>query len=173
MKFSVDLRILKWTEVICILGVYFSGTGNTKHCVETFVKQYDAVNRSVSIEESTVLEQIAAQDLHVIGYPVYCSNTQKIMQDFINENGICFKGKQMFIIATMGLWSGDGAGCAARLLKKHGATILGGLHLKNAGLHRRRKDSKENNGSEENANSESRQKNCFVCPQNEDENTCP
>ena len=30
----------------------------------------------------------------------------------------------------MGAFSGDGAGCAARLLKKYGALILGGLHIK-------------------------------------------
>ena len=30
----------------------------------------------------------------------------------------------------MGLFSGDGAGCSARLLKKYGANIIGGLHLK-------------------------------------------
>ena len=30
----------------------------------------------------------------------------------------------------MGAFSGDGAGCTARLLKKYGASILGGLHIK-------------------------------------------
>lgn len=30
----------------------------------------------------------------------------------------------------MGVFSGDGAGCAARLLKKHGAKIIGGLHIR-------------------------------------------
>lgn len=30
----------------------------------------------------------------------------------------------------MGLFSGDGSGCGVRLLKKYGATIIGGLHLK-------------------------------------------
>ena len=33
-------------------------------------------------------------------------------------------------MATMGAFSGDGAGCTARLLKKYGAVILGGLHIK-------------------------------------------
>lgn len=32
-------------------------------------------------------------------------------------------------MATMGLFSGDGAGCSARLLKKYGAEIVGGLHI--------------------------------------------
>lgn len=35
----------------------------------------------------------------------------------------------MLCVATMGLFSGDGAGCSARLLKKHGAKIVGGLHI--------------------------------------------
>ena len=30
----------------------------------------------------------------------------------------------------MGLFSGDGTGCAARLLKKYGAQILGGVQIK-------------------------------------------
>lgn len=32
-------------------------------------------------------------------------------------------------VATMGLFSGDGAGCSARLLKKYGAKVVGGLHI--------------------------------------------
>ena len=40
------------------------------------------------------------------------------------------EGKRVFCLATMGAFSGDGAGCSARLLKKCGATVLGGLHLK-------------------------------------------
>ena len=113
-----------------MLGLYFSGTGNTKHCVETFVKQYNADCVSISIEDPNVLEQISAQDTIVFGYPIYFSNTPKIIKDFINANGTCFKDKQIFIIATMSLFSGDGAGCSARLLKKQGAKILGGLHIK-------------------------------------------
>ena len=65
----------------------------------------------------------------VFGYPVHFSNTPKIVQDFINDNAVCFKSKQIFVVTSMALWSGDGTGCAARLLKKHGAKILGGLQL--------------------------------------------
>lgn len=36
----------------------------------------------------------------------------------------------MICVATMGAFSGDGAGCAARLLKKYGAEILSGVHIK-------------------------------------------
>lgn len=33
-------------------------------------------------------------------------------------------------MTNIGLFSGDGTGCAARLFKKYGAKILGGLHIK-------------------------------------------
>jgi hypothetical protein len=36
----------------------------------------------------------------------------------------------VFIIATMRLFSGDGAGCSARLFKKYGANVTGGLHVR-------------------------------------------
>ena len=117
-------------EVDVILGLYFSGTGNTKHCVETFVGHYGNDCEAVPIEAPEAMDKISSHDRVVLGYPVYFSNAPKIMQDFIEANGARFERKQVFIIATMGLWSGDGAGCAARMLKKNGAEIIGGLHLK-------------------------------------------
>lgn len=39
-------------------------------------------------------------------------------------------GEKIFVIATMELFSGDGAGILARRLYKYGAQITGGLHLK-------------------------------------------
>lgn len=38
--------------------------------------------------------------------------------------------KRIFIISTMGLFSGDGTGIAARILQSYGAQIIGGLHIK-------------------------------------------
>lgn len=113
-----------------MLGVYFSGTGNTEYCVETFVKQYEEWAQVCSIEDKRALALIAAHDTIVLGYPVYFSNIPKIVRDFIDQNRYSFAGKKIFIVATMGLFSGDGAGCAARLLEKYHAVILGGLHLK-------------------------------------------
>ncbi len=113
-----------------MLGIYFSGTGNTKHCVETFIKQYDSTATSLSIENPDVLKAIATHDTIVFGYPVYFSCLPKIVSDFITNHKTYFYHKKIYIIATMSLFSGDGTGCSARLLKKCSATILGGLHLK-------------------------------------------
>ncbi|BCN30903.1 EFR1 family ferrodoxin [Anaeromicropila herbilytica] len=113
-----------------MLGIYFSGTGNTKYCIEQFVKELDTTAKCISIEDVNILDEVHKNDFIVLGYPIYFSNLPKIVRDFISQNNSIFKGKKVFIIATMGLFSGDGTGCSARLLSRNGADIVGGLHVK-------------------------------------------
>lgn len=113
-----------------MVGIYFSGTGNTRYCIEKFVHHLDADARFIGIEDQQAVQVLEQSDFIVLGYPIYFSNLPKIMRDFLQNNQNAFSGKKVFIIATMGLFSGDGAGCAARMLRKYGAVIEGGLHLK-------------------------------------------
>lgn len=113
-----------------MIGIYFSGTGNSKYCIEKFLSEYNVEAKAVSIEEKTIFQQIKEQEEIIFSYPVQYSNIPKIVKDFIANHPTLWKKKQIFIIATMGLFSGDGAGILARLLKKYGAIITGGLHLK-------------------------------------------
>lgn len=113
-----------------MLGIYFSGTGNSKYALEIFLQHFDISAKAVSIEDETLLEEIEGQEQLVFSYPVQYSSLPKILYDFVTEHGDLWKDKQIFVIATMGLFSGDGAGMLARLLKKYGARITGGLHLK-------------------------------------------
>ena len=111
-------------------GLYFSATGNTKRCVEKFVRCFDPENKSFSIESSELDNLLADETMIVFGHPTCFSNAPKIVRDFILRRAELFRGKKIFIIATMGLFSGDGAGCSARILRKCGAVIIGGLHLR-------------------------------------------
>jgi Formate hydrogenlyase subunit 6/NADH:ubiquinone oxidoreductase 23 kD subunit (chain I) len=113
-----------------MVGIYFSGTGNTEHCIKQFVKNYDEAASAISIEDASAIPAIRNNDLIIFAYPVYYSNLPKIVRDFMEENKKLFKNKKIFIIATMGLFSGDGAGCSARIFRKYGANVIGGLHLK-------------------------------------------
>lgn len=113
-----------------MIGVYFSGTGNSKYCVGKFIQEYCGEKCVFSIEEEETLEKIKNSDEVVIGYPVQFSNIPKILYDYIVDYQNIWGGKKIFIIATMGLFSGDGAGVLSRLLKSYGAIIEGGLHLK-------------------------------------------
>lgn len=113
-----------------MIGIYFSGTGNTKYCIEQFLSAYGGGAEAFPIEDAIPMEKLKQERDIVFAYPIYFSNLPKIVRDFVEENRELWNGKRVFIIATMGLFSGDGAGVAARLLKKYGAKITGGLHVK-------------------------------------------
>lgn len=113
-----------------MLGIYFSGTGNSRFALETFIKELDSSAAIVSIEDSTVMQQLGKADEIVFSYPVQYSAVPKFVRDFIEKTAELWKGKRVFVIATMAAFSGDGSGVLARLLKKHGAVITGGLHVR-------------------------------------------
>ena len=112
-----------------MLGIYFSATGNSRYALEVFLKELDADAKSFAIEDINAAEQIKLHDEIVFAYPVQYSAVPKIVRDFIEKTAELWKGKRVFVIATMAAFSGDGSGVLARLLKKHGAVITGGLHL--------------------------------------------
>lgn len=111
-------------------GIYFSGTGNSKYALELFLKELHAQKNIYSIEEAAAVSAIKSHKVILFSYPVQFSNVPKIVKDFITANAKLWKGKKVFVIATMGLFSGDGAGMLARMLKKYGAQVIGGLHVK-------------------------------------------
>lgn len=113
-----------------MVGIYFSGTGNSRYMLEVFLKAYDETAKPFSIEEDGVLAVIKAQEELAFAYPVQYSTVPKILRDFIIENREIWSRKKVFVIATMGLFSGDGAGVLARLLHRYGAKIVGGVHIK-------------------------------------------
>ena len=113
-----------------MIGIYLSGTGNTKHCVEKLVCLIDDTAKCVPLEYPPIVHILEKQETIILGYSTQFSNAPFMVRDFIKKNNSLWKGKKVFCINTMGLFSGDGAGCAARILKKYGAEILGGLQIK-------------------------------------------
>ncbi len=113
-----------------MIGIYFSGTGNTRHCVEIFVKEYDPQAIVYSIEDSRLPEIIRRETEIVFGYATQYSSIPKILRDFIIHNQVLWQDKKVFILTTMRIFCGDGSGVLARLLETYGATVTGGLHLK-------------------------------------------
>ncbi len=106
-----------------MVGIYFSGTGNTRYCVKKFLKELDNECDMYSIEDKQVISAIKENKTILFAYPIQYSNLAKIVKDFINKNSHLWQAKNIFIIATMGLFSGDGAGLSARLFKKYGQIL--------------------------------------------------
>lgn len=113
-----------------MIGIYFSGTGNTKFCLSQFLSRIDNNIPMYSIEDNDVVAALCKSEDIVFAYPIYYSNVPKIVHDFIEENSSVWAGKNIYIIATMGLFSGDGTGVSARIFKKYDANVIGGLHLR-------------------------------------------
>ena len=113
-----------------MVGIYLSGTGNTKHCIELLTSLVSPDSRNVPIEEPQAVSLLKENDEIYLAYPTQFSNIPFMVREFINKNSSLWSGKKVFLLTTMGLFSGDGTGCAARLLKKFGATVLGGLQVK-------------------------------------------
>ena len=113
-----------------MIGIYLSGTGNTKHCVEKLVNLIDDKSKCVPLEFPLIIDLLKEEDVIFLGYPTQFSNAPFMVRDFIKKNSSLWKGKKVFCINTMGLFSGDGTGCTARILKKYGADILGGIQIK-------------------------------------------
>ncbi len=113
-----------------MLGIYFTGTGNSRYVLDIFLKKYDKTADICALTDENIAYFIKNNEKIIFSYPVQFSNIPKILKDFVDKNQRLWRGKHIFVIATMGLFSGDGAGILARRLQKYGAQIEGGLHLK-------------------------------------------
>lgn len=113
-----------------MVGIYFTGTGNSKYALEVFLRVYDSDCKAFSIEDDNAIKNIKEHKEIIFSYPVQYSTVPKILRDFIKKNNQLWRNKKVFVIATMGLFSGDGAGVLGRLLQSYGAEIIGGLHIK-------------------------------------------
>lgn len=112
-----------------MIGIYFSGTGNSRYALEVLAKALDPDCALFSIEDDTLVEQLHQHEEILFSYPVQYSAVPKIVSDFVHRHRDAWQGKRVFVVATMALFSGDGAGVLARMLKRYGAVISGGLHL--------------------------------------------
>lgn len=113
-----------------MIGIYFSGTGNSRYALEVFLREYDKTAKAYALTDKNMVASIKGSEEIIFSYSVQYSNIPKMLKDFIDNNQGLWRGKKIFVIATMGLFSGDGAGILARRLCKYGAQIEGGLHLK-------------------------------------------
>ena len=109
-------------------AVYFSGSGNTKHIVTLLLNELGNTGISAPVESADAERALEGEEI-IIAYPTMFSNIPYLIRDFINSHKDTWKGKKIFLITTMGLFAGDGTGCAARLLQKYGAEITGGLQI--------------------------------------------
>ena len=53
-----------------MVGIYFSGTGNSRYAAELFCNEYDEVAKAFSIEDDNVTQAVRNEEMLVFAYPV-------------------------------------------------------------------------------------------------------
>ena len=48
-----------------MVGIYFSGTGNSRYAVEFFCNEYDETAKSFSIEDNNIVEAVRNEEMFV------------------------------------------------------------------------------------------------------------
>lgn len=107
-----------------MLGIYFSGTGNSRYALEVFLRKYDETALVCSIEETDIINYIKGNKDIVFSYSVQYSNIPKMLKDFVDRYQHLWQGKRVFVIATMGLFSGDGAGNERGISESNQASVF-------------------------------------------------
>lgn len=69
-----------------MIGIYLSGTGNTKHCIEKLLHLLDETAQAIPIESEEAVERVLQHDFIILAYPVQFSNSPVIIRDFIKPN---------------------------------------------------------------------------------------
>lgn len=112
------------------LYLFFSGTGNTFWAVNNIAPILSDDYLIHSIEHKVDFASLIQNANHIIiAYPIYESMIPHIMIDFLIRYKTSFNNKKVSVIITQMLFSGDGAGLAARRLKKYGANIQHTIHI--------------------------------------------
>lgn len=116
-----------------LTAFYFSGTGNTRYVTETLCK------RLAGGFETNVLDISARRDLRgelekadciLLAFPVYGSSPPVPMRQFLYRYADCFPARDVIIVATQYMFSGDGAASLGRSVEKCGGRVIFAEHFR-------------------------------------------
>ena len=111
-----------------MLTLYFSGTGNSKHIAEQFSAKLGAACHSIE-EALDFTALISAHEKIAVCYPIYGSRVPRIMREFAQRHANAFQGKQLVILATQLIFSGDGARVFTDLFPKGHVQVIAAAHV--------------------------------------------
>lgn len=77
-----------------MIGIYFSGTGNTKHCTEKLVRLLDETAQTIPMEDKSAADLLSRHDFIVLAYPVQYSNMPVMVREFIKDHSAIWNGKR-------------------------------------------------------------------------------
>lgn len=95
-----------------MVGIYFSGTGNSRYALELFLQEYnkqvesqrdeDFIGGAFSIEDGNAVDAVKAHGTIAFSYPVQYSTVPKILRDFVIDNQELWKNKKYLLLPLWG-----------------------------------------------------------------------
>ena len=111
-----------------MLTLYFSGTGNTKYVAERFSKKLGF--ECHSIEEDINFEQVIGEHFRIcVCYPIYGSRMPRIFKEFVIKHQELLKDKEIIILITQLIGSGDGARVFVDVFPKNYFSVIYAEHI--------------------------------------------
>ncbi len=114
-----------------LAAFWFSGTGNTKAVTERLCEllqeKYETTTHDITRGEYN--EELTKADTIVLAFPVYGSCPPRPMRAFVRAHGEMLRGKEVIVIATQYMFSGDGAASLGRTAEKYGAHVRYAEHF--------------------------------------------
>ena len=108
--------------------LFFSGTGNSKYVAELFSKHLDC--KCHSIEENIDFDQLISKEERIgFCYPIYGSKMPRIMREFVIKYMANLKDKNIIILCTQFIFSGDGARSFLYNLPKNHLNVIYAEHI--------------------------------------------
>ena len=112
-----------------LAAYYFSGTGNTEYVVKKLCSELKS-KYEVKVYDICKVDRVEESDTYILAYPIYGSCPPIPMRRFLHGNADKFRGKEMIIVATQYLFSGDGAATIGRTAEKLGAKVTHAEHIR-------------------------------------------
>ena len=74
-----------------MIGIYLSGTGNTKHCIEKLMELLDQSAQTLPIEGKETAKLLAQHDFVVLAYPIKFTHATLMLENLIVNQSVLWK----------------------------------------------------------------------------------
>ncbi|MDR2547724.1 MAG: EFR1 family ferrodoxin [Lachnospiraceae bacterium] len=111
-----------------MLTLYFSGTGNTKYVAEQISEKLEGICHSIE-DDIDVVELGKNYKRICVCYPIYGSRMPRIFKEFVIKHQELFHNKEIIIIITQLIASGDGARAFIDVFPKNYFQVIYAEHI--------------------------------------------
>lgn len=115
-----------------LAAFYFSGTGNTRYVTDKLCDSLKGLFKIKKYDIAKIVDYSDAltnADVIMLAYPIYGSNPPIPMRNFVHQYAMFWQNKEIIIVCTQYMFSGDGAASIGRTVEKMGGNVKYAEHF--------------------------------------------